>query len=204
MVNVVVADDATVSQVVAHHLEREAYRVDTVTHGLEAIRRAEQQWPDLVVLDLMLPGVDGLGSAAGDVRHVFASPQRAREVLGFSAVVSFENGCASARGRRRGATRRPTARDDVAVTVRTRSATAALVLGASLVLPACGGDGAGETAAAPDLVARGEELYAQSCASCHGADLRGTDRGPSHLSEVYRPDHHADAAFVLAAGERPD
>lgn len=85
------------------------------------------------------------------------------------------------------------------MTAHTRSATIALLLGASLVLPACGGDDGGETAAAPDLVARGEELYAQSCASCHGADLRGTDKGPSHLSEVYRPDHHADAAFVLAA-----
>jgi mono/diheme cytochrome c family protein len=74
------------------------------------------------------------------------------------------------------------------VTVRARCATIAFLLGASLVAPA-----------APDLVARGEELYAESCASCHGADLRGTDRGPSHLSEVYRPDHHADAAFVLAA-----
>ncbi|GIU90967.1 MAG: DNA-binding response regulator [Acidimicrobiia bacterium] len=61
MVNVlVVEDDATVSEVVARYLEREGYRVETVAHGLEAIRCAEQRWPDLVVLDLMLPGIDGL------------------------------------------------------------------------------------------------------------------------------------------------
>ena len=56
----------------------------------------------------------------------------------------------------------------------------------------------------PDLVAEGEVLYAANCAECHGADLRGTDRGPSHLSEVYEPDHHADGAFLLAvqAGSR--
>ena len=51
----------------------------------------------------------------------------------------------------------------------------------------------------PDLVAVGESLYQGSCAACHGTDLRGTDRGPSHLSVVYEPSHHGDAAFLLAA-----
>lgn len=50
----------------------------------------------------------------------------------------------------------------------------------------------------PDLVSRGELLYAASCAECHGADLRGTDRGPSHLSVVYEPGHHSDGAFLVA------
>ena len=50
----------------------------------------------------------------------------------------------------------------------------------------------------PDLVASGEQLYAANCAECHGADLRGTDKGPSHLSEVYEPGHHADGAFLFA------
>jgi len=56
----------------------------------------------------------------------------------------------------------------------------------------------------PDLVAAGEELYAAKCAECHGADLRGTDKGPSHLSEVYEPGHHGDGAFLFAvqAGSR--
>jgi len=42
----------------------------------------------------------------------------------------------------------------------------------------------------PDLVASGEQLYAANCAECHGADLRCTGKGPSHLSEVYEPGHH--------------
>ncbi|MBT8242061.1 MAG: cytochrome c [Acidimicrobiia bacterium] len=52
--------------------------------------------------------------------------------------------------------------------------------------------------ASPEQPATGAELYAASCAECHGADLRGTDRGPSHLSIVYEPDHHSDATFLLA------
>ena len=44
----------------------------------------------------------------------------------------------------------------------------------------------------------GAELYQASCASCHGADLRGTDKGPSHLSIVYEPNHHGDDSFRSA------
>lgn len=44
----------------------------------------------------------------------------------------------------------------------------------------------------------GAALYAESCASCHGSDLRGTDQGPSHLSQVYEPGHHPDASFRAA------
>jgi mono/diheme cytochrome c family protein len=51
----------------------------------------------------------------------------------------------------------------------------------------------------PGLVAEGEVLYQTYCASCHGADLRGTDLGPSHLSIVYNPNHHGDGAFAIAA-----
>ena len=50
----------------------------------------------------------------------------------------------------------------------------------------------------PDEVAAGAELYEANCAGCHGSDLRGTDRGPSHLSEVYEPSHHGDGAFQVA------
>ncbi len=63
----------------------------------------------------------------------------------------------------------------------------------------CGrSEGDGLSAADPQQVANGAQLYASRCASCHGEDLRGTGRGPSHLSEIYRPNHHADGAFLLA------
>ena len=52
-----------------------------------------------------------------------------------------------------------------------------------------------EAAEAGDL---GAQVYANSCASCHGADLRGTDKGPSQLSIVYEPNHHPDDAYRSA------
>ena len=72
----------------------------------------------------------------------------------------------------------------------------ALTFGAA----ACGSDGEPTAAEASDdpIVALGAEVYQQSCASCHGPDLRGTDKGPSHLSLVYEPNHHPDDAFRSA------
>lgn len=49
----------------------------------------------------------------------------------------------------------------------------------------------------PNPVA-GKGLYEQNCASCHGADLQGSDQGPPFLHRVYEPSHHADLAFQLA------
>ncbi|HEY8555964.1 MAG TPA: response regulator transcription factor, partial [Actinomycetes bacterium] len=56
----VVDDDATVSDVVARYLARDGYAVETVADGRVALERALAAPPDLVVLDLMLPGMDGL------------------------------------------------------------------------------------------------------------------------------------------------
>ncbi len=47
--------------------------------------------------------------------------------------------------------------------------------------------------------AAGKPLYEQHCASCHGADLNGTDKGPPMLHPVYEPSHHGDIAFQIAA-----
>ena len=56
----VVEDDATVSEVVVRYLEREGFSVETAANGHEALDRALREPPDLMVLDIMLPGLDGL------------------------------------------------------------------------------------------------------------------------------------------------
>jgi DNA-binding response OmpR family regulator len=56
----VVEDDPTVSDVVVRYLDREGYDVEAVADGLLAVERARTDPPDLMVLDLMLPGLDGL------------------------------------------------------------------------------------------------------------------------------------------------
>ncbi len=55
-----VDDEAIVREVVERYLRQEGFRVDQAADGLEALRRFAVARPDLVVLDLMLPGVDGL------------------------------------------------------------------------------------------------------------------------------------------------
>lgn len=80
-------------------------------------------------------------------------------------------------------------------------AVGALVAMALLVNACSGGStGSGADIAAqdPELVTLGGGLYEANCAQCHGSDLRGTDQGPSHLSEVYEPGHHTDQAFLMA------
>lgn len=56
----VVDDEPTIAEVVARYLERSGYRTQIATDGLQAIASAARHRPDLVVLDLMLPGLDGL------------------------------------------------------------------------------------------------------------------------------------------------
>jgi len=56
----VVDDEPTIAEVVARYLERAGYRTRVAADGVAAIEAAAKQRPDLVVLDLMLPRIDGL------------------------------------------------------------------------------------------------------------------------------------------------
>ncbi len=55
-----VDDEASIREVVGAYLTLEGYTVVQAADGLEALRLADEQPPDLVILDLMLPGIDGL------------------------------------------------------------------------------------------------------------------------------------------------
>ncbi len=56
----IVEDDPTVADVVSRYLEHEGFHSEVVSKGSDAIERARRFPPDLVLLDLMLPGMDGL------------------------------------------------------------------------------------------------------------------------------------------------
>ncbi len=56
----VVEDDATLLETLAYNLKQEGYDVLTAADGLQGLETARENKPDLVVLDLMLPQLDGL------------------------------------------------------------------------------------------------------------------------------------------------
>ncbi|OLC87605.1 MAG: DNA-binding response regulator [Gemmatimonadetes bacterium] len=55
----VVDDEPDITALVAYHLAKEGYRVTTAGTGADALRSAREERPDMVVLDLMLPGHSG-------------------------------------------------------------------------------------------------------------------------------------------------
>src|SRR5258708_13451949 len=61
----VVDDEPDITALVAYHLAKEGYRVTTAGTGADALRSAREERPDLVVLDLMLPGHSGFEVLAG-------------------------------------------------------------------------------------------------------------------------------------------
>jgi two-component system response regulator BaeR len=57
----VVEDDRKISDLLLNYLRASGYKAEAVYDGREALRRIEQQAPDAVILDWMLPGLDGVG-----------------------------------------------------------------------------------------------------------------------------------------------
>ena len=56
----VVEDDQDLAELLKHFLERSNHQVEVITQGNEALSRTRDDHPDLVILDRMLPGLDGL------------------------------------------------------------------------------------------------------------------------------------------------
>lgn len=56
----IVDDEEDVLELVRYNLEKNGYKTETASTGEEALAKANARLPDLVILDLMLPGIDGL------------------------------------------------------------------------------------------------------------------------------------------------
>ena len=54
-----VDDDPTLLSVLARRMAREGYEVLTASSGANALQQLEQRWPSLLIVDLMMPGMDG-------------------------------------------------------------------------------------------------------------------------------------------------
>ena len=53
-------DEPSIAEVVSLYLKRAGYQVDIVDNGTDALAQLQRELPDLLVLDLMLPGMDGI------------------------------------------------------------------------------------------------------------------------------------------------
>ena len=56
----VIEDEADLREVLTYNLRREGYQVAASANGAEGLQRVQEEGPDLVILDLMLPDLDGL------------------------------------------------------------------------------------------------------------------------------------------------
>ena len=89
-----VEDDAALSELIASYLERNGYHVSVLSRGDHVRERARLNPPDLVILDLMLPGEDGLSicrrlRGAGDKTPIIMLTAKGEDV---DRIVGLEMG----------------------------------------------------------------------------------------------------------------
>lgn len=61
MVKILVVDDEkSIVELIKFNLEREGFKVITAFNGYEALEKARNEKPELIILDVMLPGIDGI------------------------------------------------------------------------------------------------------------------------------------------------
>jgi two-component system phosphate regulon response regulator PhoB len=90
----VVEDERSLTEVLAYNLRREGYEVFLAHDGPEGLRKARTHLPDLVILDLMLPGLDGLevcrelrstdSTATVPILMLTAKAEETDQVVGFA------------------------------------------------------------------------------------------------------------------------
>lgn len=64
----IVEDELEIAQLIQQYLEKEGFSCHISRDGISALRMFQEQPPDLIILDLMIPGLDGLEVCAR-IRH---------------------------------------------------------------------------------------------------------------------------------------
>lgn len=91
-----VDDEVDILEFISYNLEKEGYKVYTAQNGAEAIRVAEKTLPDLIILDVMMPEMDGI-AACEEIRRI---PALQNTIIAFltargedySQIAGFEAG----------------------------------------------------------------------------------------------------------------
>lgn len=91
-----VDDEIDILEFISYNLEKEGYTVYTAQNGVEAIKKAEEHQPHLIILDVMMPEMDGI-AACEEIRKI---PELKNTVIAFltargedySQIAGFEAG----------------------------------------------------------------------------------------------------------------
>ena len=91
-----VDDEVDILEFISYNLEKEGYKVYTAQNGAEAIKVAEKALPDLIILDVMMPEMDGI-AACEEIRRIPALQHTMIAFLtargeDYSQIAGFEAG----------------------------------------------------------------------------------------------------------------
>ncbi|MDP2059897.1 MAG: response regulator transcription factor [Flavobacteriaceae bacterium] len=64
-----VDDEPDILEIVGVNLSAEGYKISTASNGLEAVKKAKKELPHLIILDVMMPGMDGI-EACEKIREI--------------------------------------------------------------------------------------------------------------------------------------
>ncbi len=92
----VVDDEQDITEFLSYNLEKEGYQVETASNGVEAVDKARQFLPDLILLDVMMPGMDGVETcerlrSKEETQHTLIAFLTARSE-DYSQIAGFEAG----------------------------------------------------------------------------------------------------------------
>lgn len=91
-----VDDEPDILEIIGYNLSAEGYQISTAENGIEAVKKAKKEHPHLIILDVMMPGMDGI-EACEQIRKV---PDLQETIITFltargedySQVAGFEAG----------------------------------------------------------------------------------------------------------------